>query len=468
MDVNHGVPRSRRRRVLLGAGLLGALLLAGGVWFTRRPPPPPEPPNVSLTDVDPEVAEAIEEARKGVLKAPRSARAWGRLGMVLAIHEFHAEALPAFAEAERLDPRDPRWPFFQGKSLQLSDPELAIPKLRRAAELSGQPAVQIRLARLLVAQGQLDEAGGLFQKAEQADPRDGRAAIGLAQIARARGRLAVSLDQLRRAAEQPGTRKAAHTLLAEVYAQMSGHEADAEKERDTVAHLPDDPPATDPYTQEAVELRVGKRARIERAYQLRQAGQCREAVTLLQDTIRRYPDFDLAYLSMGEALLDRGDYRSAEPFLRAAIEHGPNRFESHLALAVVLYQKHALDEAEEHFRAVIRLFPTQPQANYGLGTCLQDRQRWAEAARAYADTLRSRPDYMEAQRNLGQVLVELARLAAAEAVVQRLVGCPAVPDLTAAIRAEGLVHLHRAARLAPEDEATRQTLAHLRTNIFVP
>jgi tetratricopeptide (TPR) repeat protein len=410
------VVKSRRRR-WLGAGLVGVVLLAAGFWYVRRPPPPPQPPSVPLTDLDPEVAQVITEASAAVAKAPRSARAWGRLGMVLAVHEFHAEALEALAEAERLDPHDPRWPYLEGKSLQLSEPERAIPKLRRAAEISSVPAVQVRLARLLLSEGRLDEAEGFFRKAAQNDSNDGRAWVGLAQVARARGKLDDCVNDLRHAVEQPGTRKAAHTMLAEVYAQFPERQAEAEKERDLGAHLPDDPPPPDPYSQEALDLRVGKRARIERAYQMRQAGQFREAVTLLQDTLRQYPDFDLAYLALGEALLDRGDFPNAEPVLRKAVELAPDRYESHLALGITLYQERTsrpelLNEAEEHFRVAIRLFPTQPQAHYGLGTCLQARHLWAEAAVAYANALRNRPDYSEARRNLRQVLIEIAQLAA--------------------------------------------------------
>src|SRR5439155_19466770 len=95
-----------------------------------------------------------------VVESPRSALPWGRLGMVLVAHDRTAEANQCFAQAEQLDPREPRWPYFQGVALSLGAPEEALPKLQRAVELCGDAAEapRRRLAELLLLQGRAEEA----------------------------------------------------------------------------------------------------------------------------------------------------------------------------------------------------------------------------------------------------------------------------------------------------------------------
>src|SRR5262245_42897010 len=97
---------SRRRRRTLAAtvALLVAALLAlgvGGYYWLRVEAA--QPPTVDLTEVERPAVKEIEEARAAVSRSPRSATAWGWLGVVLLAHNF-PEATDCFAVAERLDP----------------------------------------------------------------------------------------------------------------------------------------------------------------------------------------------------------------------------------------------------------------------------------------------------------------------------------------------------------------------------
>src|SRR5438552_6044569 len=119
------------RRTLAG-GLFVALLAAGGaaaVWWWPRPASLalPEP---DLAGTDRAVTAAIESAQAAVRRAPQSGDAWGRLGMVLAAHGFYPESITCFAEAQRLDPGELRWPYFQGVMLTLSERDAALIPLR--------------------------------------------------------------------------------------------------------------------------------------------------------------------------------------------------------------------------------------------------------------------------------------------------------------------------------------------------
>ena len=120
-----------------------AVLAGGGYWFLWRTPDLP-PPELDLTGAEPAVAQAIGKARAEVLKAPRSAAAWGRLGMLLRAHDYGAEANVCFARAEQLDAKDPRWPYLHGHTLLSGHPREALPllevALERAAPLPAPPA----------------------------------------------------------------------------------------------------------------------------------------------------------------------------------------------------------------------------------------------------------------------------------------------------------------------------------------
>ena len=101
---------ARPRRWLLGAILL--LVLAGvAFYFYRNRPVAPVPPGEDLAGLEPAVREAVEMARRGVLAEPRSADAWGKLGETLLANELDTLSGACFAEAERLDPEEGRWPY---------------------------------------------------------------------------------------------------------------------------------------------------------------------------------------------------------------------------------------------------------------------------------------------------------------------------------------------------------------------
>src|SRR5581483_6410411 len=132
----------------------------------------------------------ITKERQAVLAAPHDAAAWGRLGEALELFNYRKDALVCFAQAERLDPRQPRWPYHQGILLQWDNAEEALPHLRRAVELIDQrdigpngEAMRLRLSEVLLTQGYLDEAEKSFLRLLQRDPHHPRGHLGLGRLA---------------------------------------------------------------------------------------------------------------------------------------------------------------------------------------------------------------------------------------------------------------------------------------------
>src|SRR5262249_12947254 len=76
-----------------------------------------------------------------------SADAWGRLGQALLANGLENDAAACFAQAERLDPRQKRWPYYLGMALHENDPEAAVAAYRRA------DGPRLKMAETLIAMG---------------------------------------------------------------------------------------------------------------------------------------------------------------------------------------------------------------------------------------------------------------------------------------------------------------------------
>jgi tetratricopeptide (TPR) repeat protein len=430
--------RKWRDSLLASLGVVLALALLA-VWHFRNRPPVPEPPLPDLAEVDPAVAQAVETARAPVRQSPRSADAWGHLGQVLLAHAFDGEARTCFAVAEQLAPREPRWPYYQGITLALDNPEAAIARFQRALELGGEAsgANRLRLAELLQTVGRLDEAEEQFRLLARSDPANPRAALGLAQIAYEQGGPERSLTHLRRAVNSPFTRKRANQLLARI-SQQQGDRAAAGMALHRAEDLPDDLPCVDAYLGEAEQLRVGRRIQLEQADGLVAQGRPGEAVAILQQAARDFPNAEAVWVSLGKALMAQGDVPAAEHALRRAVQLAPEAAEARFQLGVALFRAAAYPAAAECFRKAADLKPAFALAYYNLGHCLQQQGDRPAAIQAFQDAVRYRPHFQEAYVNLADLLAQEGRTA------------------------EACEHVRHALRLNPADERARQLLENLK------
>jgi tetratricopeptide (TPR) repeat protein len=381
------------------------------------------------------VARVIGQARAAVGQAPSSAGAWGRLGMALYVHSFADAAGTCFAEAERLDPGEARWPYFRGVILAEGDPEAAAGELRRAADLCGgvPDAPRLRLAELLLARGHLDEAGEEFGRALQQDPTDPRALLGLGRLCVRRGDPARGRPYLELAARDPHARKAAHVLLAEVCGRL-GEQKAAEAHQQAAAGG-DDPAWPDPFLAEAMQLQTGRKVFLVRANVLLEQGRLAESVAVSRQTVRDYPDADTAWLILGKALLQARDLPAAEEALRTALRLAPDSVEAHFHLGFAAYLRKDYPAAADAFGKAVGLKPDFPMGYYHLGYCRVEQGDRAGAVEAFRNALRCQPDLAPAHVALGELLLKDGR------------------------KAEAVEHLRLGVQLRPEDARARDLLA---------
>jgi cytochrome c-type biogenesis protein CcmH/NrfG len=399
-------PRPARpwRPLLVLALLAAAVGLCGAAagWWLRREAPP-APPEVDVTGADEEVARLLESLRQEVKADPRSARRWGLLGMALRAHDFGSEANVCFAQAERLDPREPRWPYYRGLTLVLTDPEEGAACLRRAvAQLDDQTqAPRFRLAEVLIEQGKLDEAGRLLAQALAHEPGHLRGRLLQARLALAAGDAKGCLDALEGCWGEPHVRHQAHLLGAEAW-QRRGDAARGDELLAKVRQMPPDVPWRDPLVEEVERLVVGVRARLALAAGLSREGRTDEAIDLLEQVVEDRPGEATAWLLLGQLHAQRGRAARAEQALARAVAQNPASVDGWFGLGMVR-QGDRPREAAAAFREAARLKPDHTLAHYHLGVCLKRLGDRDGAARHFREALRCQPDHEGARRALADL-----------------------------------------------------------------
>jgi tetratricopeptide (TPR) repeat protein len=451
----HSQPASRRRSrlVLAGLALCTLVLTTGIILHFGRQRSVPTPPEVNADQLEPAVVEAIRKARERVLKEPRSAAAWGEFGKVLLANELEEESNICFAEAERLDPSEPRWPYYQGGSLvNQGDRQGALAYFQRAAERTrtkggATNAPSLYLAETFLALGRLDEAEREYRQVLARDSDDPRAHLGMGMLAMAREDWETSRTHLLRCMNNPSAQKKACTFLSTVSRQL-GDKTDAEEYQQRAERLPPDTEWNDAFVLEYMQLAVKKRRRYHLVENLDAAGRVAEAAQVMQKMADEFPDDYLAQLTLGKELGKLGEHRRAEQALRKALRLAPDKAQTHYYLGLVM-----LMAGQERSRQ---------------GDAERARAHFTEAAELSRQALAIIPDYGYAHMSLGLALKNLGERAEAISALRRAVQCnPELPELHyylgEALAEEGKNptearrHLEHALKFAPREAPWRST-----------
>jgi tetratricopeptide (TPR) repeat protein len=383
---------------------IGPALWGGGA----HPADPPSPPVLDGTGIDPAVAKLVVTARAEVVRSPYSPAAWGRLGMAFDVHGFTDSAMRCFAEAERLDPHDAAWSYYQGLIQIPNNPGAAATKLHRSAELCGPfpEAPRLRLGLLLLAEGDLTRAEGHFQDVLRHDHDNARAHFGLARAASARGDWQTAREQVSHCLVDPTTRKAARMLLAQVLERLKDPAA-AEAYRQAAGH--DDQSWPDPFVLEASRLQTGLKTLLVRAGILLEQGHVTESIAIGKQAVKEYPDAAPAWVRLGEALLRQGDLVGSQTALSNAIRIEPLSIEAYFYLGSAANLREDYSEAAFWYRKAVEIKPDYARAYYALGACLARREELAAAIEALRQAIGCQPDLIEARTLLGEQLAKVGK-----------------------------------------------------------
>jgi len=179
-------------------------------------------------------------------------------------------------------------------------------------------------------------------------------------------------------------------------------------------------------------------------FELHRQGRAAEADSFYRRAVALEPEFTTAWMNLGLAHFELGNYDAAEEFEREALRLDPELADAHNHLGMIHYRRGRLAEAENCFRSALRLNPSHAHATLNLGSvrqvfdhpdeaeglfrraialgaspaqassnlalCLLEQVRPAEAAALCREALADRPDYPEAKTNLALSLMMMGQL----------------------------------------------------------
>jgi tetratricopeptide (TPR) repeat protein len=409
---------------------LAAVGVAAAWWWSRT-----ELVHLSLPgDIsDPEVLALLEKAQRKVRADPRSAAAWGNLAMTLQANGYGAEASSFFAQAQRLDPGDGRWPYFRALAALGEDSEAALPFLRQAAagrlpEKGQESAVRLRLAEALLERQDLAEAEELFQQEWMKHTGDPRAGFGLGLIAQARGQTEAAEKYLASARKGPPVAKQATAQLAALARRRGDSQTAAGLEQEFAALPNEAPPWPDPLLLELGHRRVGANALAQTLFQLESQHRYQDAANLYTQQLKQQPTAQ-NYVGAGLNAVYSGRFDLGLDLIRHGIRVDPQRADSHFALAQAWFQvgmserekapgslgsKAHLLEAAEAARRATELKPDNASAFLLWGQALTNRGEWDAAIPPLRKGIAIRPELFDLQLTLGEALLEAGQLQDAE------------------------------------------------------
>jgi tetratricopeptide (TPR) repeat protein len=391
-----------RRLVPVLLGLAGLALGVNVYWWIYRPKLEPLPVVESET-LEPPVKALIQKAIAEVSANDFSPIAWGDLGAALRAHDLAAPAEVCYRNAERLDGSDYRWPYLLGVSLAPTDAEQALDCFRRAAERCGnKPHVQLRLAEMLMERQMNEEAAVLVEKVLSYAPTNPRGQLAKARLLFAEGKIDEAKSWAVKSAAGAEDRRAPHLLLAQLCRRTGDKEGEA-RELALLEKIPDGiTPWEDPDVAEVLALRQDKGARLARAESAAQV------LAEVSDASDSSPALQLA-----KKYYQTKEFAAAEAVLRTMLKKFPNDEQLHSELGVACFQQKKYQEAADEFGRTIELKSDFANAHYNLGHALLKLDKKKEAREAFAAAVRLQPSHAFARINLADLLLEAGETKAA-------------------------------------------------------
>lgn len=296
--------------------LLCSALACGGARREVVEAPPPDPDTGEFMAG---VAWRIATARQRVLDDPRSAEAWGELGMVFQAHLLMDDAGECYERARALDPGEFRWPYLAavvGRGHISREQRLEL-LIRAHALNSVYPPLNIRIGELLLERDRPAEAGLHFQRALEGAPEDSHAWLGLGRVALAQGDLESARELLERARWMEWDHREVWIALVRVY-ELSGRMDLARRAAQRAEQLQVNTAIRDPLLQELDWFSGRPADLLHTASRHVRRGEFDRAVELYHVVLRSYPDDASVRLDLARTLaLAWRDEQAVEELARA-------------------------------------------------------------------------------------------------------------------------------------------------------
>ena len=134
-----------------------------------------------------------------------------------------------------------------------------------------------------------------------------------------------------------------------------------------------------------------------------------EASVLLDDVLRRHPDFWMANYNAGYIAYLRQDWPRVADYMQRSIANRGEQVDAYVYRAYALLKLNRPVEAEQSVRDAIVLRPNARSYHFVLGLTLRQQQRWPEALAAFEDELKINPQDTGAAQHVADLKARLAK-----------------------------------------------------------
>ncbi|MBT4817720.1 MAG: tetratricopeptide repeat protein, partial [Lentisphaerae bacterium] len=435
------------------------------------------------------MAEQIHTTDRAARRLLPSAKLIGRLGQTYHANDFGEEALACYALAERVAPRDYRWPYCAGLvTYDAGQRERAYEHFTRALHAAeNAPWIHLRRGDALLKLNQLSEAKADYQRAVSIQALQHEALVGLARVAERQGAWDEVTNLLEKGLLTYPSSGPMRRLLAAAYRQ-TGLQEQAKKLLSPVHTILPFVPFDDPLFRELEALSCSSSFLLKQATLAFRRRKSQHAGNLLRrlvavapadpdghaalaewargealDTAGRIPPqatqsllatalreariaIDLAprlgraHITLGATLEAAGDTPASIEAYSQALRAEPDLAEAHRCLGVALSHQGRFADAETHCRKAQELEPMNPNSLDRLGYVLAQSDRWEEAIVIWEESAVLDPASPAPQFNIARGLVRLGKKGEAQVVLKRLLkqspGMQIAVDLLAKLEGE--------------------------------
>jgi tetratricopeptide (TPR) repeat protein len=344
-----------------------------------------------------EQLSSLQDALAALAKEPdlKLSEAYSLLGQAYHAYALTAPARECYSNAQRLAPKDFRWPYLLGHLCQQEGrAEEAITHYKLARQLRPDylPA-PVQLGNLYLQQNRLAEARASFNEALALNAQCTAARYGLGQLALAQRSYAEAAQYLEQALAEAPEANRIHYALALAYRGLGKLEqAQAELQRQGTVGVR----VTDPLVEGLQELVRGERLHLLRGRVAFDARRFAEAAEAFRKAITANPASTQAHINLGAALVELGERAGALEQYQAALRLDPGNATAHYNLGLLLAKQNQHEEAINHLQAALSAQPKDADARLLLAQELLRAARREEALAEFSRLVEANPDNEDA------------------------------------------------------------------------
>lgn len=311
------------------------------------------------------------------------AAAYALTGAHYLAHKLWVAAEACYANAERLDPTDARWPYFLGYRYQQdAQPELAAAAYARALALTPDLApAKLRLGLVYLDLNRLDDAAPLLAAVAEDPALRGAALHGLGRLAQARKDPAGAVPLFEQALAQDPEATQIHYSLAMAYRALG-------KIDEARAHLArrgeGEPRIRDPLVDDLAQFLSGARTLYYRGIESMRDGHFDVAAGAFAEALGLDPTNVNARVTLARALYLAGDAPGAAGQLREALAGDPQHALGLYLMGTLLEDQGDEAAALDYYNRVLAVDPEHSGAHHAVGHALMRRGDYQAAAGHFA------------------------------------------------------------------------------------